>query len=629
MGYRIRIGTLLVSTVVAGCSLMGLGEFDIPQCEEEGTARNEPCQVLNDQHGLSEQDCMIYQCSKEGPGCELRERDWDNDSVVAPQCADRVAEGTEIDCDDSRADRSPGNLEICDGIDNDCDMIIDEGSIAPRETHISVEDAEEVENAVYTREIEGQIGVVYQSSDKTAHWSVIGVSGSDLPPKESLHYAYQLEQDNPGINTAPANGCPETLDSTELCNFADISADRVGGDWLVAAVNTQGCGAGQLRIGHLDADSSNNDNLVIRGPFQHSNIFRGIDREGPCTGGSRGEPLGAARPAVAAQVPENGLPQALIAWLGDTVERDRCGGGTSFEEVDVEVIGAWREICTNTDPDMKWTSATNFQSDSSEYQRGALPQQIGRTRGGGRPAIVSWEKGRGYFLAYGDADGGVSLHFIPVFDDPEKYEYLSTAIRSTDPLEFGQSINIDAGSGGNPDHVVLAPGRYDDNSSELEIGVAWQEGCGTDSSSVWFCTITFTAGPNAYFTASDPIEVVRTDDSGRKQAQTIAYLPAGLVTNGYERNGETADESSSGGWVVAWTDWQQGVGLQMLARRILELDGRLIEEDPIRLSATGDDPNHPALYHAGDGLLGFVFHDGSNNSFVTGGLLCDEQHTVE
>lgn len=52
-------------------------------------------------------------------------------SAFAEACvpaADFVLDPT--DCDDGRADVSPGAVEICDGVDNNCDMQVDEGLIA-------------------------------------------------------------------------------------------------------------------------------------------------------------------------------------------------------------------------------------------------------------------------------------------------------------------------------------------------------------------------------------------------------------------------------------------------------------------------------------------------------------------
>jgi hypothetical protein len=51
-----------------------------------------------------------------------------NDSVATDADNDGyyIDCGTSIDCDDTDAARFPGNPEICDGINNDCDVIVDE-----------------------------------------------------------------------------------------------------------------------------------------------------------------------------------------------------------------------------------------------------------------------------------------------------------------------------------------------------------------------------------------------------------------------------------------------------------------------------------------------------------------------
>jgi hypothetical protein len=42
--------------------------------------------------------------------------------------ADGDFSATNVDCDDSNPNRFPGNPELCDGIDNNCDLIADTGS---------------------------------------------------------------------------------------------------------------------------------------------------------------------------------------------------------------------------------------------------------------------------------------------------------------------------------------------------------------------------------------------------------------------------------------------------------------------------------------------------------------------
>lgn len=70
-------------------------------------------EICND---FRDNDCdTLIDCSD--PDCEI---DIDGDGFFALPC------GT--DCDDNRGDVFPGNPELCDGLDNDCDTVVDEGN---------------------------------------------------------------------------------------------------------------------------------------------------------------------------------------------------------------------------------------------------------------------------------------------------------------------------------------------------------------------------------------------------------------------------------------------------------------------------------------------------------------------
>lgn len=544
-------GALAASAaLLASCSLMGLGEFDIGECTD-----NQQCQSLNDAEGIGETDCMAYQCRKDRTGCELSRRDLDGDGVYAAACA----EGGPVDCDDLDDKRAPDRDETCDGVDNDCDLVIDEG--------VSDTNAEELisfanSNArVFFSRAAGDLSISVGNGNASVETIDIRQS-----PWEGATLAYrsEIEQDkevstDEGIDKrkCPRKGSPDLT----TCNFTEIVAASAGGDFIVAAIDTEGCNDGLLRVGHLEGRE-----VVLRRPPEHSNIGYGVDSDGKCTGASRNSgTLGVARPAIAARAPDGDYPQALLSFIAAPQDSAACPDAES----DVELLGIFRESIPNN-PKIRWTTGTND----------GLPQVIGQTAAGGRPVVLATdtEAAKGYIVAYGAAGGGLALHFIPEFSFSPNDRYVlatprTTEIRSTAQLDLGVSdVLFDDRE---IDHVAVTEVATDDL---FRLGVAWIEEACSSEPSLHFAEVSY-SWEDREFQAGRALEVAKLSRAPAGPP-ALSYAEAGFVLPGYEspETGDRATASNSGGFVIAWAD--DGV---LYARRILDLDQRLLDEEPIEL----------------------------------------------
>jgi hypothetical protein len=110
---------LLIAIVAAahGCSLISLSS----ELHQDPCTSDRDCDVLNDHDAFVE--CRHFSCNA-NRRCEAGPPDVDRDGYVSQDCATDPARA---DCDDSDPLRYPGNTEVCDGRDNDCDKRIDEG----------------------------------------------------------------------------------------------------------------------------------------------------------------------------------------------------------------------------------------------------------------------------------------------------------------------------------------------------------------------------------------------------------------------------------------------------------------------------------------------------------------------
>lgn len=601
---RARFATLilLAAPAFARCSLLGYDDFALASCTE-----STQCDALNVSRRIATDACMRYQCDTQAQRCVLRVRDGDGDGDPSPACGGR-------DCDDASPTVFGGPTpapERCDGIDNNCNRVIDEGGIVPRAPSDAVTGLSTLDAIGYSRGANGRLGLSYQTSG-VASFAVLQGGGGAM----ALSLSHSTNGSDNLQMPAAIDGCrwrraDATMESVETCSFGEMAVDSAlnDSDWLAVSVNRVGCTAGQIRIGYVPVGAERSAALVLRGPAARSNSYLGIDRDGAmadCTGASRmAGPRGAARPAIATlQRPAPAIPQALTAWLGDAASRAECGGTA----VNVEALGMWLESAASGGATVQWVNATN----------NALPQVLGQTRGGARPSITAWGD-RGYFVGYGASDGGVALHFVPSLSDPPTFNPAGTSARPTAPMAPGAAFRMATGAA---DGVSVSVGAI--RATGLELGVAWQQGCGAAGSSVWFSRVRFNAASPGTFMADAPVEV---STGMGASAPTIAYVSAGFVTPEFSRGGATATAETDGGWVIAWIDAAAGAR-RVLARRVSELDGALIDEAAFDLThrPAGDapvGPSRPMLYSAAtQGLLRYAYHDATRNSLVGADLLC-------
>ncbi len=95
-------------------------------CKYDETIHNKSCQAVQHADCDDKNPCTIDACDKKTGKCtnDFMTLDLDGDGHRRP-----LADGTcGDDCDDTDPRAFPGNPEVCDGVDNDCDGIVDNGA---------------------------------------------------------------------------------------------------------------------------------------------------------------------------------------------------------------------------------------------------------------------------------------------------------------------------------------------------------------------------------------------------------------------------------------------------------------------------------------------------------------------
>ncbi|AUX43681.1 uncharacterized protein SOCE26_051330 [Sorangium cellulosum] len=208
------VAVLAGVVMAASCTFGGLGDYEIESCDPNvARLEDDVCNQFND-----ETTCSPYQCDRSERRCIRAPRDDDRDGDPSVTCGGG-------DCDDQNANVSSKLVETCDGLDNNCNGIADDGVLAFTEpaTVVPAEDAWE----------DVRIIVPLNRADEDVRLAVA------VKPAASNDCVRGFDVSREGSDT----GCT-ILASPPDALAAQPSIDLASGGTVVGWVRRSGCAAG-------------------------------------------------------------------------------------------------------------------------------------------------------------------------------------------------------------------------------------------------------------------------------------------------------------------------------------------------------------------------------------------------
>jgi hypothetical protein len=227
---------------------------------------------------------------------------------------------------------------------------------------------------------------------------------------------------------------------------------------------------------------------------------------------------------------------------------------------------------------------------------GGGPFTLGLTQGEGAPSVVPVEEGTqgGFLVAYAGVSG-IAMHFVPQFEPPFRGAGTLDVERARVPFRFLEGHQVEEVA------VAVSNAPAASDGTFLTVEVVWREGCG-GGARLGFGRVRFNRSrPESSTVITESAQSLA---SGDVSAPRIAYVPSAFIepVEFRKHNGNTPTpgfESSTGGWAVTWVQ-RSGATPRVVGRRVLERDGRLIDEDAIEVEST----SRGSVYHAVHGLSG-------------------------
>lgn len=489
--------------------------------------------------------------------------------------------------------------ERLDGLDNDCDGIID--NAGQGETPLTQTQAVEIISG-----LDSFTTLSLASSRAFTQLYIQKDMGVLLaaPPEggEPAPVTMMAQANNTELQTELTLGCfsPNNM-SAGTCdiNQAAVAAGSKLG--FFAQIKSTGCRQGELRVGAIDPEEP--DEFIDRGPTFRNPSYQGVATYGsPCS--DNGRPACVEAKQQYADLAAQDASDPALSALQDTIT-DSCGvSRPSVAALDDQALvtflgaGSEEDICETGPVDVfglllhERTGLRNGEFYWADPSADGIPQLLGSTISAQPPAVR--EIGTlGFLMAHPDVRGSLTLTFIPKqgappgnggVDCPEgdcdSREGLETA-----PISGAQELAKLTTSGA-ADGVRLQWITVNDEEGVLLI--TWVSGCsplddqlegaaayaqalrvdisGTTPEILWEGDVI-----NLGSTRSFPLAVPSTQD---------------FVIEGFERDNRTATTEDLGGFFVLTRP------LQVQAVRIAAFDGALVAKDEvIPIHPFADDPD--------------------------------------